>query len=46
MFVGNRVKRGSTSARLLGLQVRIPPLAKMSVFLSVVCCQVEISATK
>ena len=35
---------GSTAARFLGLWVRIPPGAWMSV-LSVVCCQVEVSAT-
>jgi hypothetical protein len=38
------LRRGSTAARLLGLRVRIPPTAWMSV-VSVVCCQVEVSAT-
>jgi hypothetical protein len=36
--------RGSAVARLLGLRVRIPPGVCMSV-VSVVCCQVEVSAT-
>ena len=36
------LRRGSKAARLLGLWVRIPPGAWMSV-LSVVCCQVEVS---
>jgi hypothetical protein len=39
-------RRGSAATRLLGLQVRIPPGAWMSVSLSVVCCcQVEVSTT-
>ena len=38
------LRRGSTAARLVGLWVRIPPGAWMFV-LSVVCCQVEVSAT-
>jgi hypothetical protein len=38
------VRRSSATARLLGLWVRIPPKACMSV-LSVVCCQVEVSAS-
>jgi hypothetical protein len=37
--------RVSTAARLLGLWVRIPPGAWMSSLVSVVCCQVEVSAT-
>jgi hypothetical protein len=37
------LRRGSTAARLLGLWVRIPPGAWMSV--SCECCQVEVSAT-
>ena len=36
--------RGSTATRLLGLRVRNPPRAWVSV-VSVVCCQVEVSAT-
>jgi len=36
--------RGSTTARLLGLRVRIPPGAWRSL-LSVVCCQIEVSVT-
>jgi hypothetical protein len=38
------LRRGSAAARLPGLRVRIPPGAWMSVA-SVVCCQVEVSAT-
>ena len=38
------LRRGSGTARLLGLWFRIPPGTGMSV-LSVVCCQVEVSAT-
>jgi len=38
------LRRGSRAARLLGLWVRLPPGAWMSV-VSVVCCQVEVSAT-
>ena len=38
------LRRRSTAARLLRSWVRIPPEAWMSV-LSVVCCQVEVSAT-
>jgi len=37
------LRRGPSSARLLRLRVRIPPVLWMSVA-SVVCCQVEISA--
>ena len=39
------LRRRSTAARLLRLWVRIPPGAWMSVVVSVVCCQVEVSAT-
>jgi hypothetical protein len=39
-----RLSRRSAAARLLRLWVRIPPGAWMFV-LSVVCCQVEVSAT-
>ena len=40
------LRRGSASARLLRLGVRIPLGAKMSVcLLWVLCCQVEVSAT-
>jgi hypothetical protein len=39
------LRRGSAAARLLGLWVRIPPgLGCLSV-VSVVCCQVEVSAS-
>jgi len=38
-------RRESAAARLLGLRVRIPPGAWISVFVSVVCCQVVVSAT-
>ena len=38
------LKRRSTAARLLRSWVRIPPEAWMSV-VSVVCCQIEVSAT-
>ena len=38
------LRRGSAAARLLGMRVRIPPGAWMSV-VSVVCCQVEVPAT-
>ena len=38
------LRRRSTAARLLRSWVRIPPEASMSV-VSVVCCQVEVSAT-
>jgi hypothetical protein len=37
------LRRGSTAVGLLGLQVRIPPEAWMSVC-CVVCCQVEVPA--
>ena len=40
------LRRGSTAARLLGLWVRIPPGAWMSVCVECcACCQVEVSAT-
>jgi hypothetical protein len=39
------LRRGSTAVRLLGLWVRIPPGAWMSVSCGVVCCQVEVSAS-
>jgi hypothetical protein len=39
------LRRGSTAARLLGLWVRIPPRAWILSVVSVVCCQVEVSAT-
>jgi hypothetical protein len=38
------LRRGSAAAYLLGLWVRIPPRAWMSL-VSVVCCQVEVSVT-
>jgi hypothetical protein len=38
-----RLRRGSETARFLGLQVRIPPGAWMS--LSCECCEVEVSAS-
>jgi hypothetical protein len=38
------LRRGSAAARLLGLRVRIPQAAEFSV-VSVVCCQVLVSAT-
>ena len=37
-------RRGSVTARWLGLWARIPPGAWMS-FVSVVCCQVDVSST-
>ena len=37
------LRRGSAAAQLLGLWVRIPRGARMSV-VSVVCCQVQVSA--
>jgi len=39
------LKRGFATARLLGLQLRFPSGTSMSVSLSVVCCQVEVSAS-
>jgi hypothetical protein len=38
------LRRGNAAARLLGLGVGIPPGAEMSL-VSIVCCQVEVSAT-
>jgi len=38
-------RRESAAAGLLRLRVRIPPGAWMSVLVSVVCCQVVVSAT-
>ena len=43
--VAARSKRRSSAARLLRLWVRIPPGAWMCAVVSVVCCQVEVSAT-
>ena len=40
----HRLRRESVVTRLLGLRVRFPPEACMSV-VSVVCYQVEVSAT-
>ena len=44
LYVFAVYRRGCTAARLLGLWVRIPPGAWMSVLI-VVCCQVDVSAT-
>jgi hypothetical protein len=41
----NCLRRGSAAARLLGLRVRIPPEYGCLSFVSVVCCQVGVSAT-
>jgi hypothetical protein len=41
---GGGLRRGSAAVRLLGMQVRIPPGACLSV-MNVVCCQVEVSAS-
>ena len=38
------IRRGSAVDRVLGLRVRIPPRTWMSV-MSVVCCQIEVSAS-
>ena len=38
------LRRGSSASRLLGMRVRIPPGAWMSL-VNVACCQVEVSAT-
>jgi len=43
--VAARSKGGSTFARLLRLRVRIPPGSWISVYVSDVCCQVEVSAS-
>jgi hypothetical protein len=40
-----RSKHGSTAAHWLRWWARIPPGAWMSVFVNIVCCQVEVSAT-
>jgi hypothetical protein len=39
------LRHGSAAARLLGLWVRIPPRHGCLSLVSVVCCQVEVSAT-
>jgi hypothetical protein len=39
------LRRGSAAARLLGLWVRIPPGHRCLSLVSVVCFQVEVSAT-
>ena len=39
------LRRGSTAVRLLGLWVRIPPRYGCLSVVSVVCCQVEVSAS-
>jgi hypothetical protein len=39
------LRRGSAAAHLLGLWVRIPPENGCLSLVSVVCCQVEVSAT-
>jgi hypothetical protein len=38
------LRRGSAAARLLGLRIRIPPGAWLSL-VNVVCCHVEVSAS-
>ena len=38
------LRRGSAAANLLGLWVRIPPWAWLSVSTNIVCCLVEVSA--
>ena len=43
--VAARSKARSLALRLLGLRVRIPPLHGCLSVVSVVCCQVEVSAT-
>jgi len=40
-----RLRRGSGTIRLLGLRVRIVPVALKSAFFYIVRCQVEVSAT-
>jgi hypothetical protein len=37
--------RGSAAVRLLGLRVRIPPGRECLLLVSVVCCQVDVSAS-
>jgi hypothetical protein len=44
-FTSPQSKRGSMAARLLGLWVQIPPGHGCLSLASVVCCQVEISAS-
>ena len=44
LFITAGPRSGSAAARLLGMWVRIPPGAWMSL-LSVVCCQAEVSAS-
>ena len=44
MGIVHAPRRGSATARLLGLRVRIPPRSWMSL-LSGLCCQVEVSAS-
>ena len=39
------LRRGSAAPRLLGLRVRIPPGQGCQSLVSVVCCQVEVSAS-
>jgi hypothetical protein len=39
------LRRGAAASRLLGMWVRIPPGHGYLSLLSVVCCQVEVSAT-
>jgi hypothetical protein len=39
------LRPGPAAALLLGLWVRIPPGASMSVVVSVVCCRLEVSVT-
>jgi hypothetical protein len=39
------LRRGSTAVRLLGLWVRIPPVHGYLSLVSIVCCQVEVSAS-
>jgi hypothetical protein len=45
LYTGPGLRHRSAAARLLRLYVRIPPGAWMSV-VSVLCCQVEVSAWK
>jgi len=41
---GGTLRRKSAAARMLGLRIRVLPVAWMSVVI-VVCCQVEVSAS-
>jgi hypothetical protein len=43
--LAERLRRGSAANRLLGLRIRIPPGNGFLSVVSVVCCQVEVSAT-